>query len=465
MINRSKISFTIILTTSFIIGLGILDAQSKRKPKWVTDRPVDNNYYIGIGKASKTESDADYLEIAKNKALADIISEISVNISSNSILNQIEDNTGLQETYQARIELSTMDYIEGYEIVDSWDNKEEYWVYYRLSKAEYKRRKQEILDRAINLSKDFYEKAKEAEQEYDINNALIYYVKSFDAVKKHIGEDLSVFTMEGRIYLDNAIYQSIQDIFSRIKIVPEKEIYTLQALSSENEPVVVKVKLKTDLETQSISNLPITFSFPDSNIGESEKVLSLNNGKAECSIASMAPKGKAQIIKAELNTEVYFGEDSPDNFLKKLFNERGIKPYGYINVVVNEIIAYLESQELFLGNYSFNHPITRLLEQELSKNFFSFTKDIERSDVIVRIESEVTPGDKLEKHNLHTSFLNCNIRIIKTASEFEIYNETLQNIKGMKSGSFEIAAKDAIEKAEKEIKNKIIPNIRKINLY
>ncbi len=460
--HNFRISFTIIISTLLVFSFS--DANAKRKPKWVTDRPVDNNYYIGIGKSSKQQSEVDYMQAAKNIALADIISEISVNISSNSIIYQFEDNSGYKETYEAQIKLATKDYIEGYELVDSWENKEEYWVYYRLSKAEYQRRKREILDRAKNLSKDFYEKAKEAEKKYDINNALIYYVKAFEAIKKHIGEDLSVFTFDGKIYLDNAVYQSMQDIFSRIKIVPEKDVYNIKALSSDNEPVFVKVKLRTDLETQNISNLPITFSFPDISISKNENVLSLNNGKAECTIANMAPKGRVQIIKAELNTDIYLGDDSPDNLLKKLINDSGVKPYGNINVVVKEIFAYLESQEMFLGNYNFNHPITRLFERELSENFFSFTKNIEDADVIIRIVSDVEKGSKLDKHNLHTAFLNCNIRIIKAASEIEIYNESLYDIKGIKSGSFEQAGQDAIAKAEKEIKNKIIPNIRKIKL-
>jgi len=462
MMHNLKISFTIIISSILILGCG--EANAKRKPKWVTNRPVDNNYYIGIGKASKQQSDIDYMQIAKNTALTDIISEISVNISSNSILSQFEDNSGYKETYAAQIKLSTKDYIEGYELIDSWENKEEYWVYYRLSKAEYKRRKREVLDRAKNMSKNFYEKAKESEKVYDINNALTYYVKAFNAIKKHIGEDLSVFTFDGKIYLDNAIYQSIQDIFSRIRIVPVEDIYNIKALSSNNEPVYVKVKLRTDLETQNVSNLPITFSFADINLKDTENVVSLNNGKAECTIANMAPKGRTQIIKAELNTDIYLGKDSPDNLLKILLNESGVKPYGNINIVVKEIFAYLESQEMFMGNYNFNHPITRLFEQELSENFFSFTKEKESADVIIRIESDVVEGVKLDKHNLHTSFLNCNIRIIKTDSELEVYNESLQDIKGMKSGSFKLAGQDAIAKAEKEIKNKIIPNIRKINL-
>ena len=60
--------------------------------------------------------------------------------------------------------------------------------------------------------------------------------------------------------------------------------------------------------------------------------------------------------------------------------------------------------------------------------------------------------------------MNCNISITNANSEMEIYNDVLNNVKGIKSGSFEIAAQDAISKAELKIKSEIIPNIRKINL-
>ena len=464
MIKKLKIPFSFLLLGVLLFTITEVSAGLKRKPKWIDNRPVDNNYYIGIGKANKIQSKEDYIQIAKNNALADIISEISVKISSNSILNQFEDNSGYKETYEAQIKLAVKDDIEGYEIVDSWEDKKEYWVYYRLSKADYKRKKRERLDRAKNLSKDFYEKAQEAEKEYDINNALIYYVKAFDAIKKYIGEDLSVFTFDGKVYLDNAVYQSIQDIFSRMRIVPEKDAYTIKTLSSENEPVYAKIKLKTELETQNISNIPIIFSFPDLDINKIEKVVSLNNGKAECTIANMAPKGRTQIIRAELNTDIYFGNDSPDNILKKLFSEHENKPYGNLNVVVKELIAYLESEEILLGSINSNKPITKIFKEKLSENFFSFTNERETADVFIKISALVSKGEKLEKHNLHTSFLDCEISITRIQDDIEIFNEKINNLKGIKSGSFETAAKDAIAKASEKIKTNIIPEIRKINL-
>lgn len=461
MIPKSKTLISLVFTLLLVSGYDIEQVEAK-KPKWVKDRPVDQNYYIGIGKANK-ESSENYLEVAKNKALSDMISEISVNISSNSVLYQIEDKEGLRETYQERIKLATKDYIEGYEIVDSWESKEEYWVYYRLSKAEYKRRKQEILDRAINLSKDFYEKAKEAEKEFDIHNALIYYVKSFDAIKKHIGEDLSVFTLEGKIYLDNAIYQSIQGILSRIIITPGKEIFTIKSLSSEHEPVYVNVKLNTDQGPQILDNVPVLFSYAKHKLTGIEEVITDSKGVAECTKANMVPKGKNQIIKAKFNIDSYFKETTEDNILKNIVLENNIRPQNNIHIEVKELFAYLDSDEKIFGTHNTVQPITQILEEELSKNYFSFTSSKENADIIIKIESKIVKGTKLDKHNLHTAFLNCNISIINVKNNLVIFNDLI-NEKGMASGSFKSAAKNAIKKAKNDITIKLLPNIRNIKI-
>jgi hypothetical protein len=404
------------------------------------------------------------MQIAKNNALSDIISEISVSISSNSILHQLEDNSGYKEKYEAFIQTSVKDDIKNYEIVDSWSNKEEYWVYYRLSKAEYAKLKREKLERVKRIAKDFYEKGKDYEKEYDINNALIYYIKSFDAIKNNLGDDLSTFTFDGRIFIDNAIFQSIQDIFSRLKFVPEKDQYEIKALSSENEPVIIKVKLKTELQTQNIANIPVIFSFPNLDINRTENVVSSAKGKAECTIANMAPKGRNQIIEARLDIDHYFGVDSEDNILKSILLERSIKPSGNINIVVKELFAYLESQEKLFGEQASTKPISQIFRRELSENFFSFTNDIENADVVINISSEIVKGTKLDKHNLHTAFLNCNISIKDLKTDLIIFTEGIENIKGIKSGGFEIAGQDAILKAEKRIQSIIIPNIRTLNL-
>ena len=52
-------------------------------PDWVRQRPVSSLYYIGIGRADKT--DKDYMQLAKQNALKDLASELKVQVSSNSL--------------------------------------------------------------------------------------------------------------------------------------------------------------------------------------------------------------------------------------------------------------------------------------------------------------------------------------------------------------------------------------------
>lgn len=462
---QRKLNSTIILLAALIFSFqacSIVMAAPK-KPKWVSQKPIDNAYYIGIGKSNKSNSD--YLQSAKNKALADLISEISVSISTSSLLHQLEDNSGLKESYEAYINLKAKEEIEGFELVDTYENKNEYWVYYRLSKSEYARKKREKLEKAKSLSKDYFEKAKASEKTYDINNALIFYIKSFDAIKKHLDEDLSVFLLEdGKVYLDNAIFQSIQSIFSDIEIKPGKDIFQINALSANSEPVYAKIKYKTSLETQNLANIPIKFYFPNLAIDVKEKVISKSSGIAECSIANMAPKGREQTIRAVINIDHYFGQDAPDNFLKQLFTHRGTIPYGNITVEVNELFAYLESEELLFGKSNARKPITNILKSALSENFFSFTEDQEKAQVLIKIKSSVVEGEKLEQYNLHTAFLDFNISITSLNDKMEIFSSGFSNLKGMKSGNYNSAAENAIEKAKEKIRNEIIPEIRKIKL-
>ncbi|MCG8411507.1 MAG: LPP20 family lipoprotein [Bacteroidales bacterium] len=457
MIKQGKILLLLLL---FITAS--LNAQSKRKPRWINKRPVHNNYYIGIGKANKSQTD--YMQVAKNNALSDMISEISVNISSNSILHQVEENYEYKEKYEAYIQLSTKENIEKYEIVDSWSNKKEYWIYYRLSKKEYLRLKRERLNKAKDISKDFFEKARSYEKEFDINNALIFYIKAFDAIDKHLGEDLSVFTFDGRVFLDNAIFQSIQDIFSRIQIIPAEETFKIFALKKENDPVVVKVKLKTKLETQNITNIPVLFSFQNSDIKKKEKVISSNNGEVLCGIANMACKGRTQTIRAELDIENYFGEDSDENILKSIIASRGTRPYGNINVEVKGLSAYIKSNEIVLGKKAERNSVSDIFKEELSNNFFSFTDDIENADILIEINTEIKEGGKFKKHNLYTVFLNTSISIKNLEKDIVILTNEIQNMKGMRVGSFEQAIQDVLVKVQTKIEKTIIPKVREINL-
>lgn len=459
--TKSILGFLILGLLVTISSCSSLDvsAGNKKKPDWVKSRPVDNNYYIGIGSANTYEDN--YTKVAKNNAFTDLISEISVKLSSNSVLHQFEDESGFKEEFEAITKMNMKDDLEGYEVVDSWEGEGKYWVFYRLSKEKYKRQKREKLEKAKSLAKDYYEKASEARENKDIHNALNYYVKAFDAIKPHLDEDLSVFTLDGRIELTNGIYKNIQEIFSSIEFVPKQEEYNLKTLSTDNPSIAATAYYNNGGKPHPIKNLPVKCLIPEPTVDKKELVNSNSSGLIHCTIAEMLPKGKKQKVEVKLNTDTYFGTEK--NILNTMFSREGNVPYQYITISVTDVSAYLETTETELGQLSSSQPVSKLVKKELAENFFSFTESKDKADVIIKIEANTTEGKFVEKYDLYTAYVNCNLSITNAQTMREVFSKRIHGIKGMKTGGYQMAAQDALKKAEKEIQQKIIPEIRKLS--
>ncbi|MEF8811881.1 MAG: LPP20 family lipoprotein [Bacteroidales bacterium] len=459
-----KIEHTGSLILLFLLhacSISNLTGVGSNKPQWVQEKPVSEKYYIGIGMADKDQDN--YISIAKNNALSDMISEISVNISGNSVLRQFEDQTGFREEFESITKMSMKNELEGYEMVDSYNGEEYYWVYYQLSIDKYQKIKREKLEQAKNLAKGFFEKAQKSEQNQDIHNALNYYAKAFEAVKAHLDEDLSIFVLnEGRINLGNAIYQNIQEIFSNLEVVPAKEVFQVKALSGNAPDVKAIIYYQSNGSKNRIANLPFTFSFPELDIEKTENVHSNSSGEIVCSIAQSAPGGKQRKIKAALNTQVYFEEQTGENLLKQMFGPQSSVPYGYLTIHVANLKAHFKAEETEFGKPASGNPVQNIIKTTLSEVFFAFVPNSDEAEVIVKVTANTVKGKKMEQHDLHTAYLNCSISITNTSTGEEFYSTILQDIKGMKSGSFQMAARDARAKAQKQIQQQIIPELRQI---
>jgi len=130
---------------SLIIALSTGCSSSKKvtapveppKPSWATSRPIDGAYYIGIGVASKLNNPLGFREEAKRSALNELASEIEVTVNSNSMLYSVEKQGQLQDEFKSFTQLKTNTQIENVELVGDYESSTEYWMFYRLSKAQY----------------------------------------------------------------------------------------------------------------------------------------------------------------------------------------------------------------------------------------------------------------------------------------------------------------------------------------
>jgi hypothetical protein len=443
-------------------------AAKRRTPQWVNERPISSEYYIGIAVVKKDANQTSYMQLAKNQALQDLSSEISISISSNSVLHQFENNTSFKEEFEADIRTSLAQDLEGYEMVSSWDNNKEgeYWVYYQLSKNQYALLKRIKLNKAKKLSQSYFEEGKQYENQLDLFQALNYYAKSLDAIKNHLDEDLSVMTLDGNINLGTDIYNSIQNIFNRTQLTPDKKNIQLQISTSQKEPIKVKAVWSADEGDKIISQLPLKLEFTKGEGILNREVSTNQFGYATSQLSKVTSKQKLQEITISLDLSTILDENNENYELNKLFFTSESIPKSKISVNVERLKAYMNFSEKIFGEDSKRGILENNLKKELSENFFSFTSDKDQAKVIIDINTNVTKGEIKEGNNykVYIVYLDCFFSLIDANTGMEIFNDAIYEVKGMKPISYDYAVKEAYDQAVYEINNTIIPKLNQLDL-
>lgn len=464
---RTIVNFTLVLT--LLMSCSVQNSMAKRRPpKWVKERPVTPDYYVGIAVVKKDDNQTNYMQLAKNQALQDLCSEISVTVSSNSVLKQFENNTQFTEEFEANVRTSLIQNIEGYEIAGSWDNKRgnEYWVYYRLSKNKYELQKRLKLNKAKKVAQNYFEQAKKEEKQLNLFQALNYHSKAIDAIKNHLDEDLSVMTLQGRVNLGTDIYNSIQNIFKRTEIAPEKKMIKIEISTSKKEPLLIKALWHGESGEKEISQLPLSIEFTKGDGVLNNKVKTDEFGYAASQLSKVTSKQKLQEIEVGIDLTSILDENNENYELYELFFTPESAPKGKIILNVERLKAYMNFSEKIFGENSKREILKNNLKKELSENFFSFTNNKDQAKVILDINTNVTKGEVKEGRNykVFIVYLDCFFSLTDVKSGMEIFNEAIYEVKGMKPISYDYAVKEAYEQAVEEIHNTIIPKLNQLDL-
>lgn len=435
-------------------------------PAWVTSRPVITDYYIGIGMAKRNGMSDNYISIARNNALNDLVSEISIQVSGNSMLYQFENRSELKEEFRTYTNTSIKENLEGYELAASWGNNYEYWVFYKLSKKAYNNIKAKKLEDIKKRALGFYENAQLYEESADYSNAIISYLKAFDVIKKNLADDLAIFSpTKGSINLGTEIYNSVQEIMNNIQLKPNSERIQV----SLSTPIINDIVVSASYLNKSngkisvpVSNLPIRFSIAKGKSALNEILMTNTKGEAILAAAKVSNKGKIQQIKANLDVETIMGDLAKDNLVKQIFAFESNIPSCKITVEVEGKKAFMLMDEFDFDSISKRKTIGNAFKKELSEKLFSFTDNREKADVTVKIATRTTKGTYLERNDLYIVYVDCEISIIDNKTEAEIFNNGFTNLKGMQIRDYDNALKDAQQKALQKISNEIIPEMNNI---
>lgn len=452
---RLKQMITVLVLGLFLISLSFAGS---KKPGWVKQRPVSQEYYIGISVIPKSEDNKDFMQCAKDDALRDLSSEIMVNISSEFIHSIVEQSGMVEEEVLSNVRSTTKADLEGYELVGTWQDENDYWVYYRLSKTLYENQKKLKLKKATSLSLDMFSNAKKNEKENKIAQALMFYLQSLKPIQKYIAEPLQVDYNGAKIFLMNEIYSSIQYTLSQIELKALQGTRNAKTGQPLKPPLEVLAVFSAKSGAQiNVSQLPLKFSFMRGSGDLVEKVKTGNDGKARCQVSKITATDRIQMVKAEL--DVFSSIQEGASVILQNIVKNFTTPSAKFVLNVSGLSTFLEVSEIHFDKKPELLYIEPKLKNLMSERGFTFIKDMANADIVINLKAASRKG--AEMHGLFSAYVDLNISVLDMATGDEIYKNSLNDIKGIQL-DYNKAGIKAFEEAGKKIEQILPELIKKI---
>ena len=418
-------------------------------PHWVSSQPHHSDYYIGVFGVQK--NGLDYRSKAKQGALESLSSEISVNISGESVLKTLEANNNFEQEYKQNVTLKSTEKLEGFEVVDSWESETEYWVYYRLSKAKHTLLKQERMNKALELGKEYFSKAKVNHQENDYNEAFVLSIKSLESVAEYLDEPLKT-QFEGReVYFATEVMSYLQNMLDELQLIPgsdKKQVVLGEVLSEED--VFFKV---TNFSGALISGIPLKCEYK-AVFFKNYDVKSNEKGIAGVSLGKLNQSNPEQYVSAKLNFDKLSETHSKNQIVLKLVSYIPIKE-AKIKLTVRAPKVFVIANEKEFG-IKINSKFMSIVKQTLSSRGFQISNNYRDADLLFYLNSNTTSvGSNSGTYQVE---LNGNVEVKNRQTKEVVFSEVIKASKGLQLSQNK-AAIDAFSKAESYVKRRVIPKL------
>lgn len=415
-------------------------------------KPMADSYFVGIGHAAKTGTN-NYVQEAKKSALEDLVSEIKVNVSSTSVLTQIDNNKEFRERYEQMIQTTAADEIEEFETVDSWEDDKNYWVYYRLSKMRYREIKEQQKRDAVTLAMDYFTKAKQSERESNPIQALGFYYQGFRAVEKYLAEPITL-TFEGKeMILTNEIYASMQKLLDDIQLNATPSQLTLnRRVAQGSQSVMIHATSKSS--KKSMADLPLKAAFEKGSGDVFPDYKTTQDGQAKILLTKIGSRELEQSVGVSVNLLAFAGQNPSPIFA--LVSSKMTLPKVSILMEVQRPVVFVTSVEKNFGNPRSTLQITNKIKNFLSTQGFEFTEDKTKAELVMNITSDSEKG--AVSGSIYISYVTSVIHVSTAKDNKEIYATTLDRVKGF-SLDHERASQEAYTKSLEILEKEKLPEL------
>jgi hypothetical protein len=398
-----KIHILLILQLVFVVSscqsLKRQTYEKKPMPEWVKAKPQNTMYYIGVSSSPKKGFlPSDYISNAQQKALGDLSSSISVKIESTSVLSIIESNYNINENFSSEITASTNQQLEGYELVETWEDDNFYWVYYRLSKSKHQALREEKKQQTILDAKNKYYQAKELMSRDLHYNAFQFYVESLTALKPYLAESTLTDIDGEEKDLGNVVFANIANFVTDLKIVFEKEEIVAKK-GVEILPEIFSFRV-TDKNGNPVSSIPVRISFTGSGLLRNSEVSS-NDGKIFCAIKKIKSSPNQETLSISIDM-LSFSRAAKDPMIRNMI--KGVPATETkIRVKVEKPLLQIVSNEKAFGQTRGDERLKSTFEGLLGSEFLVVVD--QKPDFVLNISSNtVENGTYYDEHKASINY-------------------------------------------------------------
>lgn len=454
---------TFTLSTSVIINAGCKSSEktvetvpANPKPDWVTQRPIDARYYIGVGIASKMIHRNDFQVVAKKNALEDMVGEINVKVNANSMLFSYDKNGKVGDDFKSFTKVTALEQVENFEVVDSWENNEEFWILYRLSKAQYQADKEKRIAVALEEAKAFAQIGVENEKNGAISKAFDGYFKALKSIEPYLSESLETTFQGEQVFFGAFIQQSIEELSQAIRIQPktsELDVFWGQELN-KNE-----LSFELTHQGQAIQQIPVQFQFDFGRI-RPKSIKTTSEGVAITALDKVRKPDAIQEVMVKMDLTSFYAElvEKPDEMIAKILNSFAAPQAKMILSVRAPKIAIESEEKLYGKNYASN--ITTVVREQLLQLGFDVTTQSKKADFVVTIEADVVDGGM--QYDMYRASVNGGLRVKNRQGE-TVYSESFDHLSGVQLDTSK-AGERAFEAASDEIGDVYLPRFKRFLL-
>jgi hypothetical protein len=440
---------------SGVSSVNAFQSETELRPDWVTYKPIDRNYYVGVGFA-KANNDVNYVQTAKSNALDDLISEIEITVSSASVLEQLDNSDSFSEQYKATIKTKSKAEIEDYELISTWGNNEEYWVYYRLSRSKYKMKIAEKKRTAILIASADYFNGNTFLTEGEIPSALSSWANGLYAMREYLGEaNITSVAGSDSVLLVNELYNRIQSTLNDIEIKTATDEVQLNRILDDDE--VVPVKVNSISKGNGIDQLTIRAKFKVGNGVVNPSYTTDDNGEFSLVLSSVLSKEPKQVVLVQLDIAHMIRSEEMKKEIGALLDGLQL-PQKELILNITKPIVYLESSEKVFGTSEGSTAIADHVTKLLSREGFLVSKNRDKADLWMQVVAD-TKKTKQSGSIYGTSF-NLNIKIIDPVTEVETHHAIIDKLKSF-SLDYNRSSAKGYEKAMEMIENETLPKLIK----